>query len=103
MALKVDKIKISGTQYDRRVKLTKDQKAEIKMKHKVFALSYNSLAREYGVSKRLIQFIIKPDLYMKAKERRKANADRYKVSKDENTRIKREHRQYKKICTKKDL
>ena len=101
--LKVDKIKIAGTQYDRRVKLTNDQKADIKMKHEVFAVSYNYLAREYGVSKRLINFICKPESYRVAQDRRKANAERYKVSKDENTRIKKEHRQYKKKLYQKGL
>jgi len=59
MPFKSDKlIKFAGTQFDRRRKLTEEQKAEI-IKDKT--TSINSLAKRYNVSRRTIQFLRYPD------------------------------------------
>ncbi|KAB5255299.1 hypothetical protein F9959_18930, partial [Bacteroides stercoris] len=56
MPYKSSGIIISGTQYDRRQKLTPFQKAEIFHRYMTEAVSQRQLAREYGVSRRLITF-----------------------------------------------
>ena len=53
MPYKSSGIIISGTQYDRRQKLTPFQKAEIFHRYMTEAVSQRQLAREYGVSRRL--------------------------------------------------
>ena len=92
-----EKIKIQGTKHDRRVKLTPEDKEEIQYRYlKVGGVSQRDLAREYGVSRRLIVFCIYP-------ERQKANYDlrvsrggsKQYYDKDKHTKATREHRQYK--------
>ena len=61
MPYKSSGIIISGTQYDRRQKLTPFQKAEIFHRYMTEAVSQRQLAREYGVSRRLITFIVNPE------------------------------------------
>lgn len=68
MPYKSEKIRIAGTQYDRRIKLTPDQKEYIKWLREKQLISYSKLAKIFGVSKRLIQFICCPDKYLKNKE-----------------------------------
>lgn len=62
-------------QYDRRRKLTEDDKFEIVRLRKEHNLSQRTLARMFGVSRRLIIFIIDPEKHERAKaqfkERRK--------------------------------
>lgn len=66
-------------------------------------ISYSKLAKIFGVSKRLIQFICCPDKYLKNKEslkQRKAEG-RYKPTKAEWAATIREHRRYKEQLKKK--
>lgn len=97
MPYKSEKCKIQGTKFDRRRKLSEEQKELIKWLREEERISYNKLAKQFGVSKRLIQFICCPDKEQKAKaqfkERRKYG--RYNVSKEERNEIMREHRHYK--------
>ena len=90
-------IPIAGTQYDRRRKLTEDQKEYIKWLRNEEHLSYNQLAKMFNVSKRLITFICNPDMMAKHKERsKKYRAEgRYKPSSEEWASTIREHRRYK--------
>ena len=60
MPYKSSGIIISGTQYDRRQKLTPFQKAEIFHRYMTEAVSQRQLAREYGVSRRLINLHCEP-------------------------------------------
>lgn len=103
MPYKSEKIRIAGTQYDRRIKLVPDQKEYIKWLRENELLSYSKLAKMFGVSKRLIQFICCPDKYLKSKEnlkQRKADG-RYKPTKEEWAATIREHRRYKEQLKKK--
>lgn len=97
MDLRKNKIKIVNTPYDRRVKLTSEQRSEIKYLYAQGGTSYSKLAKEFNVSKRLIQFIINPDKHNKCleqfKERRKDG--RYKPTKEDWASTMREHRSYK--------
>lgn len=65
MPYKSEKIKIVGTKHDRRVKLDEKQKEEIRFLYKTGNYSWNSLARKFEVSKRLIGVIINPEMQKK--------------------------------------
>lgn len=97
MPYKSEKIKIAGTKYDRRIKLTEDQKEYIRWLREEEKLSQMKLAKMFGVSKRLIQFITQPDKLEKSRERLKEAKKKglYKLSKEEWNEIQREHRRYK--------
>lgn len=97
MPYKSEKIKIAGTKYDRRIKLTEDQKEYIRWLREEEKLSQMKLAKMFGVSKRLIQFITQPDKLEKCRERLKEAKKRglYKLSKEELNETQREHRRYK--------
>ena len=97
MPYKSEKIKIAGTSHDRRRKLTEDQKEYIRWLREEEQLSYNQLARQFGVSKRLIIFICKPEIMEKAMERFKQyrKEGRYKPTKEEWAETMKEHRHYK--------
>ena len=83
-------------QYDRRRKLTEDDKFEIVRLRKEHNLSQRTLARMFGVSRKLIIFIIDPERHERAKaqfkERRKDG--RY-YDREKNTIAVRNTRQYK--------
>ena len=84
-------------EYDRRRKLTDEQKEEIKSKYESGLYSQRQLASEYGVSRRLVTFIIDPQKLERAKElwkERKADG-RYNPTKEEWNKTIREHRKYK--------
>jgi len=87
---------IVGTKYDRRVKLDKSQKEEIILSHERGA-GVNELARTYEVSRRTIQFILRPEALERNKElREKRGGSKIYYDKDKNTEKMREHRNYKK-------
>lgn len=84
-------------EYDRRVKLSDEQKSEIVRKYETGMYSQRALAREYNVSRRLIGFVIHPEKKEACAksfvERRKQGM--YKPSKEEWAAIMKEHRRYK--------
>ena len=96
MPYKSSKIKLSKSQ-DRRIKLTDEQREEIKEKYSTGLYSQRALAREYKVSRRLISFIVDDTKYQKCKEQfKERRADgRYKPDKESWAKTIREHRQYK--------
>lgn len=61
---------IRGTQHDKRVKLTNEQKSLVKTIRETQGLSYQKLAIMFGVSKRLIIFICKPETLDESNKRR---------------------------------
>lgn len=94
MPYKSEKIKIAGSKYDRRIKLTPEQKKEIH--ENPLNLSQRALAKEYGVSRRTIQFILDPEKLkenLKRREERGGSMQYYKPS--EWAETVREHRKYK--------
>ena len=96
MPYKSEKIKLSKSQ-DRRIKLTDEQREEIREKYSTGLYSQRALAKEYGVSRRLITFVIDDTKYQKCKEQfkgRKADG-RYKPDREEWAKTMREHRHYK--------
>jgi hypothetical protein len=89
------KIKLQPTQ-KKSLKLTDEQKEEIRRIYAQGGTSWNNLAKEYGVSKRLIGFILKPETLKENYQRRVDNggSKRY-YDKDKHTVAMRKHRQYK--------
>ena len=88
---------ICGTRYDRRQKLTPEQRAEIFHRYMTEDVSQRQLAREYGVSRRLITFIVNPEREKRNREllnKRKAKG-MYKPDRKKHTEIIREYRRYK--------
>lgn len=57
MSSYAQRVRVYGTGYDRRVKLTEDDKEYIRWLRDEEGLSYNKLAAKFGVSKRLIMFV----------------------------------------------
>jgi hypothetical protein len=99
MGERLDKTRV-GKKNDRRIKLTDEQKDEIKSlgdNH-----SQRELARMYGVSRRLIQFIIYPE---KLEENKKRRAERggsaVYYDKEKHRQSMKEHRDYKKSLIEK--
>ncbi len=96
MPYKSEKIKIAGTKLDRRVKLTPEQRVEIRHEHEFGGKSYNALARMYSVSKRLVQFICCPEKEEQAKRRfKELRADGRYYNKEKHTASVRDLRRYK--------
>lgn len=84
-------------QYDRRIKLTDQQRDEIRAKYATGLYSQYNLADEYHVSRRTISFIINPDKYEISKEqfRERRKDGRYKPDGELWNKTMREHRSYK--------
>lgn len=97
MPYKSEKIKIEGTKLDRRRKLTEDQKEYIRWLREEEGLSQRQLAAMFGVSRRLITYILDPEKEKKNKERikRLKQEGRYKYTKEQWAEVMREHRRYK--------
>ena len=96
MPYKSEKIKLSKEQ-DRRIKLSDEQREEIRAKYATGLYSQRGLAIEYNVSRRLISFILDDEKKKRAAEQLKErSADgRYKPSKEQWAETMRKHRQYK--------
>ncbi len=96
MPYKSEKIKLPP-EYDRRRKLTEEQKEEIKHKYETGLYSQRKLASEYNVSRRLIQFVVDDEKYevSKTQRRERAKDGRYKYTKEQWAAIMRERRAYK--------
>ena len=92
----IDKINVTK-QYDRRIKLSDKDKKIIYKTYWQGGTSYNQLAKQYHVSKRLIIFICNPEKYEKVKEQHKERRKdgRYKETAEQKKQIMREHRAYK--------
>lgn len=96
MPRKSDKIKIANSEFDRRIKLTNDDKELIRWLREEEQISYQKLADRFNVSKRSIIFICKPETLEKNKKSRE-NRGGWKVyyDKEKNTESIKEHRNYK--------
>lgn len=96
MPYKSEKMKLSKEQ-DRRIKLTDEQREEIKYKYSTGFYSQRALASEYKVSRRLITFVLDEEKAKRAAEllkERRADG-RYKPTKEEWAATMKEHRRYK--------
>lgn len=80
----------------RNIKLSLEEREEIKRIRREEGVSYQKIANAFGVSKRLVIFICNPDIAEKAKERLKEAKRQGKYYyKHKNTAAVRETRRYK--------
>lgn len=104
MPYQFENIPINNPVLDKRVKLSHEDKQNIIREYQSGAISITSLAKKYGVSKRLIQFTLFPERKEKAKqaylERRKDG--RY-YDRKKHTQQTKKHRNYKKELWEKGL
>lgn len=61
MPRKSDKIALKSQFFDRRIKLLECQKMLIKYLYERYGYSITRLAKDFGVNKRLVQFILFPE------------------------------------------
>ena len=94
MPYKSERIKLAPTQ-DRRRRLTDEQKEEIKKLYATGLVGQRPLAKQFGVSRSLIQVIVNPEIAEKKKQRIKEHWQDYRPSKEEWAKTIREHRHYK--------
>lgn len=92
MPYKCENIKLG--QYDRRRKLTEDQKEEIRHKYSTGFYSHRSLAKEYKVDKSTITIIVNPERKRKVQQRNKEHWKDY-VDREKLTAAQRKRRRYK--------
>lgn len=77
---------------DRRRKLSDIQKEAIRERYALGGVSWMDLAREYGVSKKLIGLIVSPEMKAKNEEAAKQNWKKYQATKEERAAVMREFR-----------
>lgn len=101
---KFEKIPINNPKYDKRVKLTDEDRESIREEYASGVISQNTLAKKYGVSKRLVQFILNPEKQEIAKQQfaERQKDGRY-YDKDKNNEYMRNHREHKKDLYSKGL
>ena len=96
MPYKSTKIIIEKTDFDRRIKLTDEQKLEIPKLYATGEYSQRQLAAMYNVSRRLITFCIDPEkLKGNVAARKERGGSKIYYNKEKNTEVQREHRRYK--------
>ena len=90
---------------DLRIKLSDEDKEEIQYRYlEIGGVSQRDLAKEYGVSRRLIQFAIYPEKQKENYEQRqRRGGSKQYYSKERNTDAMRRHRAYKRGLMKKGL
>jgi len=102
MPRKSDSIPINDKKLDRRIKLTDAERVEIFQNKD--NLSQRALARQYGVSRRTIVFILDPSKLEANKQRRKERGGwQQYYNKEEHREATKEHREYKKELYKNGL
>lgn len=82
-------------EYDRRRKLTDEQRDEIRHKYKTGEYSLNKLAIEYKVSKKLILLTVNPESKRKADERTRERWRQYYPNTEKRNEAVRKHYAYK--------
>lgn len=94
MPYKSEKIKIEGTKFDRRRKLTDDDKRDIFINE--LGLSIRQLALKYNVSRRTIQFILYPERQEQClKRRQERGGSKIYYNPETWAETMKEHRRYK--------
>lgn len=102
MPYKFEKTPINNPKNDRRVKLTDEDRENIRKEYAEGEISQRGLAKKYNVSRRLIQFVLDPE---KAEAARRQYAERRKdgryYDKEKHREYVKEHRQHKKMLFEK--
>lgn len=92
-----DTIPINNEKLDRRVKISAEDKELVKWLREEEQISYQKLANRFGVSKRLIIFICKPETKVKVLEHlAKRGGSKIYYDREKFNAYTKEHREYKK-------
>lgn len=94
MPYKSEKIKLSREQ-DRRVKLTDEQREDIRKLYGTGCYSLNGLAKQYNVSKKTVLLIVNEESAEKAKQYRKEHWKEWQSTKEEHREAIKKTRKYK--------
>ena len=94
MPYKSEKIKLPP-EYDRRRKLTEEQRQEIIKLYSTGNYSLRQLGREYNVDKGTINLIVNPEMKLRYQKYNQENWRKHQVNGEERNAIIREHRAYK--------
>lgn len=94
MPYKSEKIKLPK-ELDRRVKLTDQQREEIKELYGTGYYSLNGLAKQFGVSKKTVLLIVNEESNAKAKQYRKEHWKEFQGTKEEHREAIKKTRHYK--------
>lgn len=94
MPYRSERIRLPAT-LDRRRRLSDADKAEILRRYKAGGCSLQSLATEYGCSKKSVLLIVNPESKARNDKRIKEHWRDYVPGKNERNKIAREHRAYK--------
>lgn len=95
MPYKSESIIISGTKFDRRIKLTDAQREEIIKLH-FSGWTQRKIAKKFGVDKSTIRFVVNPEAYQAYLQYRKdVKAHKKYYDREKNTKAVRESRNYK--------
>lgn len=92
---RIQKIKIAGSEFDRRKKITYEQKAEI-IKKWQNGQSKHSLSREYNISRKMITILTDPKRAEHFRQYANQYCKEHRAIKEERAKIQAEHRRYKK-------
>lgn len=94
MPYKSEKIKLSKEQ-DRRVKLTDEQRNEIRELYGTGYYSLNDLAKRFSVSKKTVLLTVNSESAERARQYRKENWKNWQLSKEEHREVIKRTRKYK--------
>lgn len=95
MPYKSEKIKIQGSMLDRRRRLSEEQKEEIRRIYATGVCGTRPLARQFGVSRSVIQVTVNPAIAEKRRQYVKENWRRYQKFGEEHAKEIRQTRRYK--------
>ena len=94
MPYKSEKIKLPK-ELDRRVKLTDEQREEIKELYSTGCYSLNGLAKQFGVSKKTILLIVNEESAERARQYRKEHWKEFQYTKEKHREAIKKTRRYK--------
>lgn len=96
MPYKSEKIIIDHTKHDKRIKLTKEQKEQIKKEYSSGLISQRGLARKYKVDRKTIYNTLHPEKYQQQLENNKENKHSMQYyNKEKHKEYIKQHRRYK--------
>ena len=96
MPYKSEKIKIDHTKNDKRIRLTDEQKEQIKQEYNSSLISQRALANKYKVDRKTIYNILHHDKYLQQLERNKEEKHSAKYyNKEKHKEYIKKHRRYK--------
>lgn len=83
---------IAGTSNDKRIKLSAQDKENIRKEYACGGTNYSRLAKKYGVTQRTIMLVCNPDTY---KEALRKHCEASKIRKPSKEQVSRKNRRYR--------